>query len=532
MVALGLLSACGPREERYLLNLHTEACGGTPALEGVRYLRYRITGEDMEPVERYVPVEEVTGLFSKKIGSITLEPPMPQLPPVPVGKGRVLELRGYTDLPRSGGRVVALGRSRPFVVAAAEYPWLSGFVSITLRRVDEYARPATSQGECVSLAEPRAAHTATLLEDGRVLLAGGFQSSPGSPDTSVPRVEFFDPLPPPPFPRVASFEPKPISPLPVSVGAGVESGLWAPRAFHTATLLPGYKVLLAGGQVESVEGSLPLRSAQVLDLVSNTSTEVQLKAARSRHAAAMDSGGRVLFVGGVGEGSAVVAEAEGYDPATGQVIPVSTPVPRVGMSVMSVQDGRRIAVVGGSDGTSLRPEVLFFSFEGGAFVPVGEGVRLREPRRDAALVPFGGPERLLYVGGDASPGGVEDARFLASSEVVSPSAATQVSPGLQVFARSGLCAVTLPDGRVLTFGGLRYSGGELVSDPHAELLVPGKDGAAPGLLGLKPLDRPRHLHSCTVLQDGSVLIAGGVEVNGTQRTTLDDLVIYMPAPLD
>jgi galactose oxidase-like protein len=380
--------------------------------------------------------------------------------------------------------------------------------------VDEYVRYARSdslEGECASLTWPRAAHTATLLEDGRVLLAGGFMSEPTG--TPVALAEIFDPLS-------------------GSVSVVEEPSLRTPRAFHTATLLPGSKVLLAGGQVESVEGSLPLRSAQVLDLVKRTSTEVQLTAARSQHAAAVDSGGRVLLVGGVGAGGTVVAEAEGYEPATGQVFSVSTPVPRVGMSAMPVQDGRRIAVVGGSDGTSLRPEVLFFSFEGGSFVPVGEGAQLRQPRRDAALVPFGGPDRLLYVGGHDSPGGVEDARFLASSELVSPGAAAQVSPGPQVFARSGPCAVALPDGRVMTLGGLRSSSGGLVSDSHVELLVPGKDGAAPGLLGLKPLDLPRHQHSCTVLRDGSVLIAGGVEDTGTQRTTLDDLVVYMPAPLD
>lgn len=512
MVALGLLSACGPAEERYRLKLHTETCSGTPALEGVRYLRFRITGEDMAPIERYVPVEQITAPVPEKAGSSI--PSLPQLPPVPVGKGRMLEVRGYTDLPRAGGRVVSLGRSSPFMVEAGPFQGLPPTVPVALRRVDAYVRPATSAGGCVSLAESRAAHTATLLENGVVVLAGGFQSRPGGTDTTVDQVEVFEPLPGSVWP----------------VNQQILRAM--PRAFHTATLLPGNKVLLAGGQMESVEGALPLRSAQVLEVFTTSSTEVQLKVARSHHAAAVDSGGRVLFVGGVGAGGTVVPEAEGYDPATGQVLPVSTPVPRVGMSVMPVQDGRRIAVVGGSDGTSPRPEVLFFSFEGGSFVSVGEGVRLREPRRDAALVPFGGPERLLYVGGNASPGGGEDARFLASSEILSPGAATQVSPGPQVFARSGLCAVTLPDGRVLTFGGLRYGAGGFVSDAHAEMLVPGKDGAAPGLLGLKPLDRPRHQHSCTVLRDGSVLIVGGVEETGTQRTTLNDLVVYMPAPLD
>ena len=494
VTALGLLSACGPGEARYEAKLLTEACRVTPTLQGVRYLRFRVTGTEMEPVERYVPVEQGTAA----------------LPAVPPGKGRVLEVRGYTDLPRSGGRVVALGRSQPFEVpesAADARPT----VRVAIRPVDAYMRPGSAQGACVSLAEPRAAHTATLLEDGRVLLAGGVQSGVDGAASTVSSAEIFDPV--------------------TGAVAQVPS-LGTPRAFHTATRLPGGKVLLAGGEVESVEGSLPVRSAQVLDVAQGTSTAVELKAARSQHAAAVDSGGRVLFVGGVGAGGAVVAEAEGYDPATGQVFSVSTPVPRVGMAAMPVADGRRIAVVGGSDGTSLRPEVLFFSYEGGSFVPVGEGARLRSPRRDAALVPFGGPERLLYVGGNDSPGHVEEGRILASSEVVSPGEASQVTAGPQVFARSGLCAVALPDGRAMTLGGLRYGGSGLVSDSHVELLVPGEEGAAPGLLGLKPLERPRHQHSCTVLQDGSVLIAGGVDDDGFQRTTLSDLVIYTPVPLD
>jgi hypothetical protein len=509
MVALGLLSACGPREETYAVRIsHEGTCGGTPALEGVRYLRFRITGEEMAPVERYVPVDQLMQVLPPALHG--------QLPPIPVGKKRVLEVRGYTDLPHSGGRVVARGLAGPFDVEARPAGG-SGFgLPISVLRVDEYvryARPGSFEGECLSLAWPRAAHTATLLEDGRVLLAGGFQSGTAGADTTVAPAEIFDPLS-------------------GSVSELDEREMGTPRAFHTATPLAGGKVLLAGGQVESVEGSLPLRSAQVLDLIKGTSTEVQLKAARSQHVAAVDSGGRVLFAGGVGAGGAVVAEAEGYDPATGQALSVSMPVPRVGMSAMPVEDGRRIAVVGGSDGTSLRPEVLFFSFEGGSFVPVGEGARLRSPRRDAALVPFGGPERLLYVGGNDSPGHVEEGRILASSEVVSPGEASQVTAGPQVFARSGLCAVALPDGRVMTLGGLRYGPGGPVSDSHVELLVPGKDGAAPGLLGLKPLERPRHQHSCTVLRDGSVLIAGGVEDDGFQRTTLSDLVVYMPAPLD
>ncbi|QRO02570.1 hypothetical protein JRI60_18145 [Archangium violaceum] len=454
----------------------------------------------MEPVERYVPVER---------GAT-------ELPAVPAGTGRVLEVRGYTNLPGEGGRVVALGRSRPFDVpesAEAQRP----SIGVALRRVDTYVWPARARGGCASLEEPRAGHTATVLEDGRVLLAGGMRAEVGQPSSTLSSAELFDPV-------TGMLEMAP------ELGTGEGSDFQSsPRAFHTATRLPGGRVLLAGGAVESVEGTMPLRSALVLDVAGRTYTAVELKRARSHHAAAADSGGRVLLVGGMDSAGSVVPDAEGFDPATGQVFSVSTPVPRVGMGVMPVRDGRSIAVVGGSDGTMLRPEVLFFSYEGGSFVPSGETGRLREPRRDAALVPFAGSERLLYVGGHASADGAENGRILASSELVSPS---DVTAGPQVFARSAICAVALPDGRVMTIGGRRSTPNGIVSDSHVEMLVPGKNGAAPGLLGLKPLERQRHYHSCSVLEDGSVLIAGGLDDSGNGWTTLGDLVIYTPVPLD
>ncbi len=108
----------------------------------------------------------------------------------------------------------------------------------------------------------------------------------------------------------------------------------------------------------------------------------------------------------------------------------------------------------------------------------------------------------------------------------------EVAAGPQVFARSGLCAVALPDGRVLTSGGLRATVSGLLSDPHGELLVPGNEGGSPAMFGLPLLERQRHQHTCTVLEDGSVLIAGGLDNEGGRRTTLGDLVIYTPAPLD
>lgn len=505
VLGLGLVAGCGHREPLYEAKLLTDACTGTPVLKGVHYLRFRVTGAGMEPVERYVPVEQGTAA----------------LPGVPAGQGRVLEVRGYTDLPSNSGQVVAVGRSHPFDVPESSQAGLPA-VSVALRRVNEVMQPGRADAKCVGLAQPRSGHTATLLEDGRVLLAGGVQLDRGGNPVTLSSVELFDPV-------MGTVAPAPE----LGTGSGA-SFVATPRAFHTATRLLGGKVLLAGGEVESPEGTVPLQSVLVLDVARGTYTGVELREPRSHHAAAMESSGRVLFVGGGGAAGEVVHDAEGFDPETGQVFAVPTPVPRVGMSAMPVGDGRRIAVVGGSNGSELQPEVLLFAYAQGTFVPAGEGGLLREPRRDAALVPFGGPDRLAFIGGHDAPDVVENSRrLLAASEVIAPEeASAQVTGGPTVFPREGLCAVALPDGRVMTVGGVVSSASGYVSDSHVELLVPGKNGAATGLLGLTALERQRQRHTCTVLEDGSVLIAGGLDDDGLQRTTLGDLVIYTPVPLD
>src|SRR5437868_10186037 len=82
------------------------------------------------------------------------------------------------------------------------------------------------------LGEPRADHTATLLPDGRVLIAGGLVEN----GIFLDSMELYDP-------RTGSFKP-----------AGTMS---SKRVGHSATLLPGGRVLLAGGTAErSFEGGL------------------------------------------------------------------------------------------------------------------------------------------------------------------------------------------------------------------------------------------------------------------------------------
>src|SRR4051794_24412421 len=87
------------------------------------------------------------------------------------------------------------------------------------------------------LAPSRNSHTATLLPNGRVLVAGGYHS--GSP-FYLSSVELYDPA--------------------TGIWA-VTASLGTARVDHTATLLPNGKVLVVGGQ----GGSGALTNAELYD---------------------------------------------------------------------------------------------------------------------------------------------------------------------------------------------------------------------------------------------------------------------------
>ena len=138
-------------------------------------------------------------------------------------------------LPRAVHRATTLADGRVLFTGGCSRPGCEGVAAAATTAIFDARRAVISAGP--RLRQPRISHTATLLADGRVLVAGGYPGEGAPPTASM---EVFDP----------------------AAGAFRSFGsLRVARADHTATLLPDGRVLVAGGR--GVDGTA-LRSVEIV----------------------------------------------------------------------------------------------------------------------------------------------------------------------------------------------------------------------------------------------------------------------------
>ena len=186
-----------------------------------------------------------------------------------------------------------------------------------------------------AMTKARAHHTATLLLNGSVLIAGGTNAA-----GPLANLEIFNP----------------------ASGTFTAAGkLKYARQDHTATLLYDGTVLIAGGS----NASGPLASAELYDPVSGKVTEVgSLNEARTLATASLllDIGGTVLIEGGQDATGADLDTAEAYDPATASFTTLTAQMitPRSGHVGLTLPYNGKVLIAGGtSNGQPVADNELY-----------------------------------------------------------------------------------------------------------------------------------------------------------------------------
>jgi hypothetical protein len=332
----------------------------------------------------------------------------------------------------------------------------------------------------------RFAHTATLLNNGKVLVAGGMSRNGLWLDSA----EIYDP---------------------VSGRFTLVGKLHAQRAGATATLLPNGLVLVAGGNDSSGKS---LASAEIYDPATGSfSLTESMTTPRGHAAAVLLKTGKVLIAGGSAAGDDdQLVTAELYDPATRRFTRTGNMhAPRSAFTATPLKDGR-VLVAGGLAGGEYPYHKVEASAE--VYDPMTErfmeagSMEFPRFKQGAAPLPDG---RVLIAGGSNEIG---RQITYASTEIFDPQTG-RFSPGPQMKLPrykflSGV--VALGDGRILLAGGAERLE---IYDPARQVFTELNSDPLEGFL----------FSTATLLGDGRVLLVDGY---GHRSVAVNQALIWRP----
>jgi Galactose oxidase, central domain len=302
-----------------------------------------------------------------------------------------------------------------------------------------------------SMNSTRAYHTATGLQNGKVLVVGGLNSI----NTPLASAEIYDPA-------TKTF----------TATGSMTTGRW----LHTATLLANGKVLIAGGNADpgpGTDGGNALGSGELYDPAKGTFTTITAAMVTPRyyHTATLLASGKVLLAGGHGSAGQKLSESELYDPvantftATGSMLVDPTVDTGRWQHTASLLGDGTVVVAGGDAGNVAAPGANYLATAqvydpvAATFTATTSIGGLTDARGQHASATLATGEVLLAggFGGTGGLGGLSD--FLDSAELYDPvGQAFAVNAAAMNVKRANHTANALPDGRVVVIGGNDASG--------------------------------------------------------------------------
>lgn len=316
----------------------------------------------------------------------------------------------------------------------------------------------------------RQSHTATLLQNGKVLVAGGFMA-----DNSA---ELLDPA--------------------TGTWTATES-MNAARWNHTATLLPNGKVLVVGGR--NSNALEPLYSGELYDPATGKWTVTgPLNVARAYHIATLLTNGKVLVAGGdIGVSSSfdsgLLYSAELYDPDAGTWTMANPLSAGRAYHTATLLPNGQVLVVGGNVTSGDFASTELYNPTNGMWSPSGE-MQIGRDIHTATLLSNG---KVLVAGGYNGSFGIG---ALVDSELYDPVNEIWTTTGQMNVARESHSATLLPNGTVLVTGG---NGNGIAGSSSVEIYDPGTETWTTN----SPLNVGRNYHTATLLPNGKTLVAGG-----------------------
>jgi len=314
----------------------------------------------------------------------------------------------------------------------------------------------------------RESHTATLLPNGKVLIAGGSDAS-GNALTSA---ELFDP-------QTNTFQ--------------ITGVMTASRMGHSATLLQNGKVLIAGGKPNS-------QTAELYDPASGTFTAItqQMTYPHQNHSVLLNNGKVLLQDLLDGFNFVVVANADIYDPSSNTFTAVPTANSPSGSSSnppclggATLGNGNNLVVVG----APYYLDTVTLSYA------------LADPTGSSDFGLQGCSITLLKDGTIFAAGGWTTTFNIfegSRAQVWNPSTQKDTLSFNMPCSLSGQAAALLQSGQVLLTSGGGCASSDEIFDPNRGQVFIGPNTIIP---------RHSTVPTATLLPDGRILIIGGVGAN-------------------